>query len=87
MPTAAESSSSNKTNTDSVRLQSCYGAIFEVESKVALASGSIKMMMEDFGSKNIVPLPTISSKILRLVIQYCRYHAFIKEINLYEFKH
>lgn len=33
-----------------------YGEIFEVETEVASASGSIKMMMEDFGSKDIVPL-------------------------------
>lgn len=62
-------------NNNSVKLQSRDGEIFEVEMVVASTSGFIKMMMEDLGTKITIPLPVVSSKILRMVIQYCKYHV------------
>ena len=71
MPTTAMEVSNN----NSVRLQSCDGRIFEVETEVASTSGIIKRAMGDLGSNITIPLPTVSAKILRLVIKYCRYHV------------
>jgi len=69
-----ESSDSNNTNT--VRLMSCDGDIFEVEETVARESQIIKKVMEeDLGSHRTIPLPPVSSQILEKVIQYCRYHV------------
>ena len=64
--------SSNSVNM--VRLESSDGKIFEVEEAVASQSGFLKRVIGDFGTKNPIPLTTISSQVLEKLIEYCRYH-------------
>lgn len=64
--------SSNSVNM--VRLESSDGKIFEVEEAVASQSGFLKRVIGDVGTKNPIPLTTISSQVLEKLIKYCRHH-------------
>ena len=48
----------------------------EVPVEVANQSVTIKNMLEDFGGASDVPIPlhNVTSKILDLVVKYCKYH-------------
>ncbi|KAI4368173.1 hypothetical protein MLD38_016760 [Melastoma candidum] len=48
---------------------------FEVEEEAALLSQTIKDGMEDYWVEGGLPLPTINSQILSLVIDYCKKHT------------
>lgn len=62
-----------------VKLMSSDNQVFEVVEVVAVKFELVKDMMEagvqDIGIDVPVPLPNVSSKILALVIEYCKYHA------------
>lgn len=61
-----------------IKLQSSDGEIFEVDVEIAKASVTIKTMLEDLGmdedDEEVVPLPNVTSTILRKVIQWASYH-------------
>ena len=61
-----------------IKLQSSDGEVFEVDVEIAKASVTIKTMLEDLGmdedEEEVVPLPNVSSTILRKVIQWATYH-------------
>jgi S-phase kinase-associated protein 1 len=56
-------------------LQSSDMEKFDVEEAVAMKSETIKYMIEDDCANNVIPLPNVSSKILSLVIVYCKKHV------------
>ncbi|KAI3959295.1 hypothetical protein MKW98_018885 [Papaver atlanticum] len=55
-----------------VTLKSSDGEVFDVEEVVALESETIKHMIEDDYADNGIPLPNVTSKIMSLVVQYCK---------------
>lgn len=61
-----------------IKLQSSDGEIFEAEVKTVKCFGTIKTMLEECGiDENVdtaVPLPNVSSAILRLVLQWADFH-------------
>lgn len=48
--------------------------VFEVDEVEAFQSQTIKNIIEDTGKDEVILLPNVSSKILALVIEYCKYH-------------
>ncbi|CAA0386046.1 unnamed protein product [Arabidopsis thaliana] len=48
---------------------------FQIDEAVALQSALIKGMAEDDCADNGIPLPNVTSKILLLVIEYCKKHV------------
>lgn len=58
-----------------VRLQSSDGQIIEVEEAVASISWIINAIMKDLGTHAVIPLPRVSTAILKLVMEYCTFHA------------
>ncbi|KAI4339944.1 hypothetical protein MLD38_024827 [Melastoma candidum] len=58
-----------------VVLRSSDGVSFELEEEAALLSQTIKDGMEDGWVEGGLPLPTINSQTLSLVIDYCKKHA------------
>lgn len=61
-----------------IKLRSSDGEVFDVDVEVAKASVTIKTMLDDLGieddDQEEVPLPNVSSSILRKVIQWAQYH-------------
>nr|GEV10148.1 SKP1-like protein 1B [Tanacetum cinerariifolium] len=64
------SSSSSK-----IVLRSSDGDTFEIDEKVALESETIKHMIEDECAGSVIPIPNVTSKILSMVIEYCKKHV------------
>ena len=64
-----------------VTLKSSDGEIFEVEETVAMESQTIKSLIEDDCANNTIPLPNVTSRILSLVIQYCKEHTSSSDSN------
>jgi len=69
-----------------IKLQSNEGDIFNVDLKTAKMSKTVKTMLEDLGfddskKDETVPLPRVSSDILRLIIDWSTYH---KDDKVYE---
>ncbi|PIA43012.1 hypothetical protein AQUCO_02000456v1 [Aquilegia coerulea] len=62
-------------STKIVTLRSSDGESFDVEETVITQSQTIKHMIEDECADNGIPLPNVTSKILALVIVYCKKHA------------
>jgi S-phase kinase-associated protein 1 len=62
-------------STRKITLKSSDGETFEVEEAVALKSQTIKHMIEDDCAKTEIPLPNVTSKILAMVIEYCKKHV------------
>mmetsp|Transcript_11624 Transcript_11624/g.40437 ORF Transcript_11624/g.40437 Transcript_11624/m.40437 type:complete len:158 (-) Transcript_11624:2894-3367(-) len=58
-----------------VILRSSDDEQFEVDADVAYESQTVKNMIEDTGVDTPIPLPNVSSKVLALVIEYCKYHV------------
>ncbi|XP_059624696.1 SKP1-like protein 1B [Cornus florida] len=57
-----------------VVLRTSDGETFEVEEVVALESQTIKHMIEDDCADSVIPLPNVNSKILSMIIEYCKKH-------------
>ena len=57
-----------------VQLRSSEGEVFDVHPEVASMSVLIKNMVEDSGSEEVIPLPNVTTKILGMIIDYCKYH-------------
>ncbi|KAG5357842.1 E3 ubiquitin ligase complex SCF subunit sconC [Yarrowia sp. B02] len=58
-----------------VTLVSSDGVSFNVEKKVASRSQLLLNMMEDIGDDaGEIPVPNVSSNVLKKVIEYCTYH-------------
>ncbi|KAI3512218.1 hypothetical protein L1887_19507 [Cichorium endivia] len=64
------SSSSNK-----IVLWSFDGEFFEMEESEARLSVTITNMIEDGCAKPVIPIPSITGRILSKVTEYCRKHA------------
>lgn len=62
-----------------LKLLSKEQEVFEVPRVVALRSVTIKDMTEDTDMNVPVPLPTVSSRVLIKVIEYCTYHHRAEE--------
>nr|DAD46740.1 TPA_asm: hypothetical protein HUJ06_016677 [Nelumbo nucifera] len=58
-----------------VTLKSSDGETFNVDKAVALESQTIMHMIEEDCIDNGIPLPTVTSKILSKVIEYCKKHV------------
>ncbi|GBF95073.1 hypothetical protein Rsub_07574 [Raphidocelis subcapitata] len=58
-----------------VKLTSSDAQMFEVDEEVANESITIRNMIEDTGTEEVIPLPNVNGKILAKVIEYCRYHV------------
>ncbi|KAM1105669.1 hypothetical protein ACFX13_002671 [Malus domestica] len=58
-----------------ITLQSSDGESFEVEEAVALESQTIGLVIENDCADNCIPLPNVTSKILAMVIEYCKRHV------------
>ncbi|CAL9246567.1 unnamed protein product [Arabidopsis halleri] len=56
-------------------LTSSDGDSFQIDEAVAFQSAMIKGMDEDKCADNGIPLPNVTSKILLLVIEYCKKHV------------
>ncbi|CAJ2633188.1 SKP1-like protein 1A [Trifolium pratense] len=56
-------------------LKSHDGETFEVDEAVALQSETIKYLIEDGCANNTIPIPNVSSKILAMIIEYCKKHV------------
>ncbi|KAG6498319.1 hypothetical protein ZIOFF_046231 [Zingiber officinale] len=63
-----------------IKLVSSDGAEFEVEEEVAFQSKIIKDIVAD--ADDVIPLPSVSSKVLIQVIEYCRKHAAVNSFPL-----
>ena len=63
-----------------IKLQSSEGEVFTVETEIAKKSGTIRNMLEDLGmeedadNEEAVPLPNVSTNILKKVIQWSTHH-------------
>jgi S-phase kinase-associated protein 1 len=60
---------------EKVKLTSSDNQMFEVDEEVATQSHTIKNMIEDTGTEEMVPLPNVPGKILSKVIEYCKFHV------------
>ncbi|KAI3851580.1 hypothetical protein MKX03_020751 [Papaver bracteatum] len=60
--------------TKRVTLKSSDGETFDVKESISLQSQTIKHMIEDDCADNEIPLPSVTSKILAKVIEYCKKH-------------
>ena len=64
----------------SIKIQSNEGEVFTVETEIAKKSGTIRNMLEDLGmeedadNEEAVPLPNVSTNILKKVIQWSTQH-------------
>eukprot|EP01104_Vermistella_antarctica_P003021 TRINITY_DN13196_c0_g1_i1.p1 TRINITY_DN13196_c0_g1~~TRINITY_DN13196_c0_g1_i1.p1 ORF type:complete len:179 (-),score=65.05 TRINITY_DN13196_c0_g1_i1:317-799(-) len=58
-----------------VTLQSSDGEEFTIERDVAVASVTVKNMLDDIGdSEATIPLPNVTGLILKKVVEYAEYH-------------
>jgi len=58
-----------------VKLTSSDNQLFEVDEEVANQSHTVKNMIEDTGTEEMIPLPNVPGKILSKVIEYCKFHV------------
>nr|XP_037273394.1 S-phase kinase-associated protein 1-like [Rhipicephalus microplus] len=64
---------------NTMKLQSSEGHIFEVDLQTAMVSGTLRTMMEDIGKLNadddeVVPLVNVNTATLKKVLQWSTYH-------------
>ncbi|KAF5201685.1 Skp1-like protein [Thalictrum thalictroides] len=57
-----------------ITLKTSNGIEFEVEEGVMLQSETIKHIIEDGCSENVIPLHNCNGKYLGLIIEYCKKH-------------
>ena len=70
--------------TEYVKLKSKQEELFEVETKAAFRSITIKNMVEDTGLDINVPVPMVDSSTLVKVIEYLKYHQRAEEETIPE---
>ncbi len=70
--------------TEYVKLKSKQEELFEVETKTAFRSITIKNMVEDTGLDINVPVPMVDSSTLVKVIEYLKYHQRAEEETIPE---
>ncbi|VFR03223.1 unnamed protein product [Cuscuta campestris] len=58
-----------------ISLKSSDGRDFEIDELGALESQVLKYKIEDGCSGTFVPIPNVNSRILAMVIEYCKKHA------------
>lgn len=67
-----------------IKLQSSDGEVFVVDVEIAKASVTIKTMLEDLGmddeDEEVVPLPNVTSTILKKVIQWATNHKDVRSL-------
>lgn len=56
-------------------LKSSDSEMFEVEEAVAVESQTIRHIIEDDCADTGIPIPNVTSKVLAMVIQYCKKHV------------
>lgn len=61
-----------------VQLKSSDDEIFEVDEAVAFESETMRNLIEDTGTENVLPLLNVTGNILAKVIEYCKYHVEAK---------
>ncbi|CAN0877217.1 SKP1-like protein 4, partial [Linum grandiflorum] len=61
--------------TKMVTIKASDGEIFELEQSVAEQSETIKNLIEDIGTDDVIPLQNVTGPILGKVIEYCHKHA------------
>ncbi|CAN4114299.1 unnamed protein product [Withania somnifera] len=66
-------------------LKSSDGNVFEMESSIAVQSGTLKNMMED-DYYTLIPLPNVDTKTLIKIIEYMKKHAEKTDSNEAEIK-
>jgi S-phase kinase-associated protein 1 len=62
-----------------IKLQSSNGDVFPIDMEIAKKSNTIKTMLEDLGieesnQEETVPLPNVTTDILKKVIEWCTVH-------------
>ena len=59
-----------------ITLQSCDGEVFHVDKTIAMKLKTVKTLLEDLGDEDdeAIPLPNVSSDILKRVIQWAEHH-------------
>jgi len=62
-----------------IMLKSSDGKSFEIDEDVARKSIAINHMVEDGCATDVIPLRNVTSKILKIVIDYCEKHVKSKE--------
>ncbi|EOA26113.1 hypothetical protein CARUB_v10019539mg [Capsella rubella] len=62
-------------STKTIKLKSSDGVSFEVEEAIAIQSKTIGNMVEDDCAGDVIPLANVTSKILEMVIEYCKEHV------------
>ena len=60
---------------DLIVLQSQDGTEFTTTINAMKKSETITNLVEDAGTDNPVPLPNVTSNILQLVVEWCKYHT------------
>lgn len=58
-----------------VTLQSADAQSFQVDVKAAKISQTIKGLIEDAGTTDAIPLPNVSGRTLKKIIEYVKHHA------------
>ncbi len=69
-----------------IKLQSSNGDVFPVDMEIAKKSNTLRTMLNDLGiedssEEEIVPLPNVTTDILRKVIEWCTFHKDDPEPN------
>ena len=57
-----------------IKLQSSEGEIFPIDVEIAKKSNFIRTMLSDLGEEATVPLPNVTTDILKKVIEWCIVH-------------
>ena len=59
-----------------ITLQSFDGEIFQINKTIAMKLKTVKTLLEDLGDEDdeVIPLPNVSSDILKKVIQWTEHH-------------
>ena len=58
-----------------ITLKTSEGEIFRVNEALLNVSSTIRLLIEEKGIENAIPLPNISSKTLSEIIKYLKMHA------------
>eukprot|EP00457_Paulinella_chromatophora_P012676 gb/GEZN01012904.1/.p1 GENE.gb/GEZN01012904.1/~~gb/GEZN01012904.1/.p1 ORF type:complete len:179 (-),score=52.53 gb/GEZN01012904.1/:474-1010(-) len=58
-----------------LQLESQEKTLFVVPKKVALMSELVKTMAEGDTEEKVIPLPNVKGNVLKLVVEYMKYHA------------